>query len=183
MQEKNGTSRHASLLSYRSLRPRLHPSVFIAAGARIIGRVTIGARSSIWFNTVLRADINRIRIGQGTNIQDLCLVHVDHDKPCVIGHDIVVGHHVTLHACTIGDGSLIGMGAIILSGARIGEEALVAAGSLVPEDARVEPRALVMGVPARYVRTLSSAEIRSHRRWASDYARLAHDYRTHQRIT
>ena len=168
----------ASLIAFHGHHPRVHPSVYLAEGARIIGRVTIGAHSSVWFNAVLRGDINRIRIGQYTNIQDVSLIHVDQDTPCLIGHEIVVGHHVCLHACTIGDGSLIGNGAIVLSGARIGEEALVAAGCLVPEGARVPPRTLVMGIPARRVRTLTVAEIRDHRRWAVRYAQLAQHYQT-----
>lgn len=166
----------SSLIALRGHRPRVHRSVFIAPGARLIGRVQIGARSSVWFNAVLRADINRIRIGTGTNIQDLSLVHVDHDTPCLIGNDIVIGHHVCLHACTVGDGSLIGNGAIVLSRARIGEEALVAAGCLVPEGVRIPPRTLVMGIPARRVRTLSAREVLQHRRWAAGYARLAQQY-------
>ena len=166
-----------TLIPFGAHRPCLHPTVFIAPGARLIGQVRIGAHSSIWYNAVLRADINRIRIGQGTNIQDLCLVHVDHDKPCRIGDEIVVGHHACLHACTVGDGALIGIGSIILSGARIGDEALVAAGCVVPEGVKIPPRTLVMGMPARRVRTLSATEIRQHRHWAADYARLAQAYR------
>lgn len=166
----------STLIAFHAHRPRIHPTVFVAPGAQLIGRVTIGARSSVWFNAVLRADINRIRVGQGTNIQDLCLVHVDHDTPCLIGDDIVVGHQVCLHACTVGDGSLIGNGAIVLSRARIGDEALVAAGCLVPEGVRIPPRTLVMGIPARRVRKLTAAEIRQHRRWAASYARLAQQY-------
>ena len=166
------------LIPYRTNQPRLHPTVYVAPGARVVGRVTIGARSSVWFNAVLRADVNRIRVGQGTNIQDLCLVHVDHDKPCLIGNDIVVGHHACLHACTVGDGSLIGIGSIVLSGARIGDEALVGAGSLVPEGARIPPRALVVGIPARRVRTLTASEVRQHRKWAANYAQLAKQYLT-----
>lgn len=167
---------HSRLIPLGSHQPHVHPSVFVAAGARIIGRTTIGAGSSIWFNAVLRADINRIRIGCRTNIQDLCILHVDHDAPCVVGDEVVVGHQACLHGCTVGDGALIGMGAILLNHARIGDEALVAAGALVPEGMRVPPRALVMGRPARRVRTLSSVEVRQQHRWALSYARLAGTY-------
>ena len=161
----------------RSHRPRLHSSVFVVPGACLIGRVQIGAGSSVWFNAVLRADINRIRVGRRTNIQDLSLLHVDHDQPCLLGDEIVVGHQACLHGCTVGDGALIGIGSIVLSGARIGEEALVGAGCVVPEGVRIPPRTLVMGIPARRVRTLSAAEARQQHRWALHYAQMAREYR------
>ena len=169
-----------SIIAYRSHRPRVHSSVYLARGACVIGRVQIGAHASIWFNSVLRADIERIRVGRTTNIQDLCLLHVDHHLPCLIGDEVVVGHQVTLHGCVVGDGALIGMGAIVLSGARVGDEALVGAGSVVPEGVRIPPRTLVMGIPARRVRQLTAAEARSQHHWAQRYAQLARAHRASQ---
>ncbi len=165
------------IMPFKNKSPKLHPSVFVAPGAHIIGDVTIGRRSSIWFTAVLRADINKIRIGEGTNIQDGCLLHVDHDKPCVLKNGIVMGHQATAHACTVEDGVLIGIGARILSGARIGAYSLIGAGAVVLENAVIPPHSLVLGVPGKVVRTLTPKEAASQVAWAKRYAALASEYK------
>lgn len=134
--------------------PSIDSRAFVAPGARLIGAVTLDAESSIWFNAVLRADLAAIRVGRGSSIQDCCVVHVDHDGPCEIGTNVVVGHNAVLHACRIGDGALVGMGAVVLSGVEVGAGAVVAAGSLVKEGCRIPPRTLYAGSPARCVRSL-----------------------------
>ena len=125
----------SSVLPYRGITPQIHESVFIAEGARIIGDVTIGRDSSVWFNSVVRGDVHRIRIGEKTNIQDNCVLHVTHARYALtIGSNVTVGHSVVLHGCTIGDFCIIGMGAIVLDNAFVNSGSFVAAGALVPEN-------------------------------------------------
>ncbi len=146
------------LIPFAGSMPSVTPGVFIASGARIVGDVTIGSASSIWFNVVLRGDVAPITIGSGSNVQDNSLLHVDEDQPCTIGNNVTIGHSAIVHGATVGDGALICMGAIVLSRATIGEGAVVAAGSLVPEGALVAPFTLVMGSPARFKRDLREDE-------------------------
>lgn len=141
-----------------NLTPNVHPSVFVADGVHIIGNVDIGRDSSIWFNSVLRGDINFIRIGERTNIQDASILHVTGELPVVIGNDVTVGHRAIVHGCSVGDGSLIGMGSILLDQARIGKQALVAAGAVVREGFVVPDGMLVAGVPAKVLRPLTDEE-------------------------
>jgi carbonic anhydrase/acetyltransferase-like protein (isoleucine patch superfamily) len=148
-------------------------SVFVASGARVMGDVRLGTDCSIWYNAVVRGDINHIEIGARSNIQDGCIVHVTNAQPCVVGADVTVGHGVNLHACTVEDGCLIGMGAIVLSGAHIGRGSVVGAGAVVREDAVIEPFNLVVGVPARPVRTLPESTYQTHCSWAQKYVHLA----------
>ncbi|MGB1719248.1 MAG: gamma carbonic anhydrase family protein [Candidatus Latescibacterota bacterium] len=148
-------------------------SVFVASGARVMGDVRLGTDCSIWYNAVVRGDINHIEIGARSNIQDGCIVHVTNAQPCVVGADVTVGHGVNLHACTVEDGCLIGMGAIVLSGAHIGRGSVVGAGAVVREDAVIEPFNLVVGVPARPVRTLPESTYQTHCNWAQKYVHLA----------
>ncbi|WP_010632071.1 gamma carbonic anhydrase family protein [Sporolactobacillus vineae] len=143
------------MLHYGEHFPKVDPSVFIAPGAQVIGQVVLGARASVWFNAVLRGDEAGIFIGEGSNIQDGTVVHVDAKDPVRVGKNVTVGHNVTLHGCTVEDGSLIGMGATILNGAVIKKGALVAAGALVLENQVVEAGTLVAGVPAKERRKLS----------------------------
>ena len=157
--------------------PKIHPTVFIAPGAQIIGAVTVEEGASVWFNAVLRADINEIRVGKRSNIQDGSVLHVENDAPCIVGDDVVVGHVAIVHACTIEDGCLIGMGATILNRARIGTGSLVAAGAVVLEKTIVPPGSLVAGVPAKVVRPLEKAEIKGIREWAEKYRLLAEAYK------
>ena len=130
----------------------IHPSAFIAPGAVVLGDVSLGRDSSVWYNSVLRGDMAPITVGDETNIQDLTVVHADPGSPCRIGRRVAVGHRAILHACVVEDLCLIGMGSIILNNARIGTGSVVAAGAVVPEGMIVPPGSVVMGVPARVVR-------------------------------
>src|SRR5918999_212698 len=130
----------------------IHPSVFIAPTAAVMGDVTIGAESSIWYGAVLRGDMAPIVIGSQTNLQDGTLVHVDEDVPCHIGSRVGVGHRVILHGCIVEDDCLIGMGSVLLNKVHVGPGSVVAAGAVLPEGMQVPPRSLVLGVPGRVVR-------------------------------
>ncbi|MEP7324654.1 MAG: gamma carbonic anhydrase family protein, partial [Gemmatimonadota bacterium] len=132
--------------------PSIHPSCFIAGNATVLGDVTIGADSSIWFTSVLRGDVDKIVIGSQTNIQDGSIVHVDSGFPCTIGRRVGVGHRAIVHGCTIEDECLIGMGSVLLNGVHVGSGSVIAAGAVVPEGMRIPPGSLVMGVPGRIVR-------------------------------
>ena len=166
------------IIPYRGITPKIHPSVFIAEGAQIIGDVEIGAESSVWFNTVIRGDVHYIRIGERTNIQDNCVLHVTHNTyPLVIGSDVTVGHGAILHAATIRDRCLIGMGAKVLDDATVGSYAFVAAGSLVLEHFEVPEGALVAGVPARVKRMLSEEEKQQIVQSAQNYVGYVKTYR------
>jgi carbonic anhydrase/acetyltransferase-like protein (isoleucine patch superfamily) len=155
MTELRGTGR-AGVFAFEGKEPRIADGVFIAPGAIVIGDVEIGPGSSVWFNAVIRADCNSVRIGARTNLQDGAIVHVDPDAPCVIGDDVTIGHGAIVHGTTLGDRCLIGMGAIILSRSELENEVLVAAGAVVPEDARIPGGVLVAGVPAKVKRELDA---------------------------
>jgi carbonic anhydrase/acetyltransferase-like protein (isoleucine patch superfamily) len=148
-----------SLSAYKEFYPELGERVFIADGAKVIGRAFLGDHSNIWFNTVVRADVNFIKIGSHTNIQDLCMLHVTELNSLTIGSNTSLGHSVILHGCKIGDGCLLGMGAIILDGAEIGDHCLVAAGSLVTPGKKFPAGSLIKGRPAVVERSLSEEEI------------------------
>jgi carbonic anhydrase/acetyltransferase-like protein (isoleucine patch superfamily) len=163
------------LYTYNGYSPQIAEDVFLAPGVHIIGRVNIAEGSSVWFNSVVRGDINKISIGKYTNIQDNSVVHVDGDFPTEIGDYVVVGHKVILHGCIVGSGSLIGMGAILLDGARVGENAMVAAGSVVRGE--IPAGALAVGAPARVVRQLKQEEINRIREVTDIYTRRAQEYR------
>ena len=159
------------ILNVEGLVPKIHSSAFIAPGAMIIGDVVIGEQSGIWFNCVLRGDIDRIRIGARSNIQDGTVVHLDPGFPVVIGDDVTIGHAAIIHACTIGNGALIGMGAIVLSGAQIGAEAIVAAGTLVREGQQIPSKTVAMGVPAEVKRGATDEDIMRVREGSTEYVR------------
>lgn len=148
----------ASVLSVAGRTPQIDPTAFVAAGARVLGGVTLAEGSSVWYNAVLRADGDTITVGRGSNLQDSVSVHVDHGAPVVIGENVSVGHNAVVHGCTIEDGSLIGMGAVVLNGARIGAGSLVAGGAVVLEGADIPPGSLVAGVPAKVRRELTDEE-------------------------
>lgn len=149
--------------------PQIDPSCFVAPSATVIGDVTVGARSSIWFGAIVRGDINAIRIGAETNVQDGCVLHVDRQHALTLGDLVTVGHRAILHGCTVGDRVLIGMGATIMNGAVIGADSIVGAGALVTEGVVVPPRSLVLGVPAKIHRGLSEEEVASIRAAAERY--------------
>ena len=146
-------------IAYKDILPKIHPTAFIAPGAMIIGAVTIGEESSIWFNCVLRGDLEYIEVGERTNIQDGTVVHLDPGFPCVIGDDVTIGHGAIIHGCTVGDGAMISMGATILTGAKIGERAIIAAGAVVREGQEIPPDTLAMGLPAQVRREITPADL------------------------
>lgn len=157
-------------------RPKIGKSVFIAPSAVVQGRVTLKDHASVWPGAVLRADINRIVVGRYSNIQDNSVLHVETDRPCIVGDYVVVGHAAILHACTVKDGSLVGMGSIVLDGAVIGSGTLLGAGSLVPPGKKLKPGSLYFGRPAKFIRKLSKKEIRGLIEWAKRYVRYAQDH-------
>ncbi|MBI3321578.1 MAG: gamma carbonic anhydrase family protein [Candidatus Omnitrophica bacterium] len=165
------------ILPFQRYRPAIHPEAFVAPGASIIGRVRLAKDSSIWFGSVLRGDVNRIEIGEGTNIQDGSILHVDDESPCLISHHVHVGHHANLHGCVVETGAMIGIGAIVLSGAHIGAGAIVGAGSVVLEKTEIPPRTLAVGAPARVVRKITEKDLAYIRRWVGKYVALAKRYR------
>ncbi len=166
------------ILEHKGVAPQLDGSVFIAPSACVIGDVQVGERSSLWFNVVVRGDVNFIRIGDRTNIQDGSIIHVTRDThPTVIGNDVSVGHGVTLHGCTVHDGCLIGIGAIVLDGAVIGASSLVAAGSVISPGTQIPPRSLVMGSPGRVKRVLTEDECQNIHLIAERYIQYQDDYR------
>ena len=157
------------IVTYQGKTPQVHENVFLADGAYVIGDVTVASHANIWFNTVIRGDINPITIGTYTNIQDNCTLHVMHDHPAIIGNYVTVGHGAILHGCTVADNCLIGMGAIVLSYAEIGENCIIGAGSLITEHKKIPQNSLVMGSPGRVVRSLTEAEVDAIRASALKY--------------
>jgi carbonic anhydrase/acetyltransferase-like protein (isoleucine patch superfamily) len=163
--------------SYKGIEPKLGRGVYVDASAQVIGDVELGDDASVWMNAVVRGDVNSIRIGAASNVQDNCVIHVQHDDwPVVVADHVTIGHSVTLHGCRIGRGCLIGIGAIVLNGAEVGEESIVAAGALVPEGAKVPPGSLVMGVPAKLLRALSAEERSSLLESARNYLEYKETY-------
>lgn len=165
------------LLDHHGVSPRVHASAFIAGGAWLIGDVEIGEDASIWFNAVLRGDINAIRVGKRSNVQDGAVVHVTKELPAVVGDDVTVGHKAMIHGCRIESGSLIGMNAAVLDRAVVGPFAIVGAGAVVKEGFVVPEGTLVAGVPARVVRPLSEEERAFLLQSARNYVGYARSYR------
>jgi carbonic anhydrase/acetyltransferase-like protein (isoleucine patch superfamily) len=155
---------------------KIHPTVFVAETATVIGDVTIGKDSSVWFSAVLRGDAAPITVGEGTNVQDNAVIHVDHQAPTHVGRRVTIGHGAIVHSATVEDHVLIGMGAIILSGAVIGSHSIIAAGSVVPEGREVPQRSLVMGVPGKVVRHVTEEEVRQIEEGAEHYVERARNY-------
>lgn len=149
--------------------PQVHPTAFVADNAQVVGRVTLGEGSSVWFNTVIRADNEPMTIGAGSNIQDGSVLHSDTGFPLTVGERVTVGHQVVLHGCTVGDESLIGIGAVVLNGAKIGKHCLVGAGSLVTEGKEFPDGSMILGSPAKVVRQLTPEQIDGLRRSAQHY--------------
>ena len=165
------------IIAYKDKTPVLGPGVFVERSASVIGDVVLGAGSSVWFNTVIRGDVNRIRIGERTNIQDCSVIHVTLDKwPTIIGNDVTVGHRAVIHGATVGDHCLIGMGSVVLDGAELSEFVLIGAGALVPPGMKVPARSLVVGVPGKVVRELRDSDIEMLINQSKEYEWLARDY-------
>lgn len=168
------------LYSFKGVTPKLGRDVYVAPNATVIGDVEIGDESSLWFGVVVRGDVFPIRIGARTNVQDNAVIHVTTGKSATtIGDDVTVGHLALLHGCTIGNGCLVGMGSIVLDDAVVGAESFIAAGALVTPGTVVPPRAMMMGRPARKVRTLEETDLENMRRAAAEYVQNARDFRTH----
>lgn len=149
--------------------PKLGKNVFIARTATVIGDVTLGAHSSVWYGAVLRGDINRIVVGHHSNVQDNAVLHLADDFACVLGNWVTVGHSAVMHACTVGDEVLVGMGAVILDGAVIGKQTIIGAKALVTQGTKIPPGSLVLGAPAKVVRKLSKEERGGLKWWAQKY--------------
>lgn len=151
------------------LTPTIDPSVFVAKGAVVLGDVTIGKDCSIWYNATIRSTEASVTIGQGTNVQDNAVIHVGSHHPTIIGSYVTIGHGAIVHGCTVGDNSLIGMGAIILNGAKIGKNCIIAAGALIPQKKEIPDNSLVMGSPGKIVRQVTAEEIISNTKNAEHY--------------
>jgi carbonic anhydrase/acetyltransferase-like protein (isoleucine patch superfamily) len=168
----------ALLKGYAGKAPRIDADAWLADDATVTGDVTLGPGASLWFGVVVRGDVNHVRIGARSNVQDLSVVHVTGGThPTVIGEDVTVGHRVVLHGCTVHDRCLIGIGSVVLDGAEIGPEAMVGAGALVPPGMKVPPRTLVMGTPAKVKRALTDEEVAHLRESAARYVEYAGRYR------
>ena len=165
-----------TILAYQGNTPVIHETAFVADHAVIVGRVTLMQHSSVWFHTVLRADINRIDVGEYTNIQDGGILHVGDEFPCVVGNYVTAGHGARIHGCTVEDNCLIGIGSIILNGARIGSHSVVGAGAVVTERADIPPFSLALGVPAKVVKTFGPEQEELIRFWAKKYAHVKDTY-------
>ena len=166
-----------AIRAIQGTQPAIDPAAFVEQSAQVIGEVTLGPESSIWFNTVVRGDVNLVRVGARTNVQDLCCLHVTHEHSLTVGDRVTVGHGVTLHGCVVGDDCLVGIGAIVLDGATIGAGCLIAAGSLVTPGTQVPAGSLVMGSPARVKRPVSAEERALIEASAKSYVRYAQQYR------
>ena len=165
-----------NLIPYRGITPRMNESVFVADGAQLIGDLELGEGASVWFNAVARADLAPIRIGARTNLQDGAIAHVNTGQPLIIGEDVSIGHGAIVHGCSIGNGTLVGMGAIVLNGARIGEFCLIGAGSLITENSVIEPYTLAFGSPAKPIRKLTEDDLERMRRTSLSYVQKGSEF-------
>lgn len=167
----------ALVLPFENRMPVIEAGAWVAPGAVVVGDVTLGTDTSVWYSCVLRGDVNAIRIGCRSNVQDGAVLHVTRDRfDTIVGDEVTIGHRAVVHGCRVGDGALIGIGAIVLDGAVIGEGALVGAGAVVTPGSTVPPRTLVVGTPARVVRTLEDDEIALQRERALQYVELAREH-------
>lgn len=163
--------------TFQGVTPTIPSSCFIEETGIVIGDVVMGEECSVWFHAVIRGDVNSIRIGSRTNVQDLCILHVTHDThPLMIGNDVTIGHSVVLHGCTVSDRVLIGMGAIVMDGAVISEDCVIGAGALVTEGTVVPPKSLLLGSPARVKRPVTEKELTWIRESADNYVAYARQY-------
>ena len=172
------------LIKFKSIEPKIGNSVLICEGAKVIGEVELGDDVSIWYNCVIRGDVNFIKIGRNTNVQDLTMVHVWHREPgepnsgfpTIIGENVTIGHSCIIHACQINDNCLIGMGCIIMDGAEIGSNSIVGAGSVVTKNKKFPPGSLILGNPAKFIRELKPAEIEEISNSAIRYVEFKNDF-------
>ncbi len=164
---------------FKSIWPVVDPSAYVDVSAQVIGDVTLGPESSVWMNVVIRGDVNHVRIGARTNIQDLTLIHVMRDTfPTLIGDEVTVGHSAVIHGTTIEDRVLIGMGAVLLNGVHVGHDSIVAAGTLLTEGTVIPPRSLVMGRPGKVKRPLTDEDVAEIRWYADNYVRYRLEYQS-----
>ncbi len=170
------------IVKFLNKMPTIHKTAYVAPSANIIGDVEIREHASIWYNVVLRGDDNFIRIGKYTNVQDNSVVHISKKYPTILGNYITVGHNALVHACTIGDNCLIGMGSIILDGATIGENTIIGAGAMVTAEKDIPSGVLVLGSPGKVVRELTEDEIKEIRESAVNYARYGRDHQSNQEV-
>ena len=164
-------------MKYKDMEPKISEKAFIIGNATVVGDTTIGENSSIWFNATVRGDMAKIVIGKGTNIQDNAVIHTDTSMPTIIGNNVTVGHSAIIHAATVGDNVLIGMGSVILNGAKVEKNAMVAAGTIVPPGKIVPEKTLGLGNPMRIIRQLKEDEIKKNIENAKTYINLAKDYK------
>ncbi|WP_299965944.1 gamma carbonic anhydrase family protein [uncultured Roseobacter sp.] len=162
--------------------PQCHEDTWVAPDANLVGQVVLEAGASVWFGTTIRADHEEIRVGAGSNVQENCVFHIDAGFPLTIGRDCTIGHKVMLHGCTIGDNSLIGMGATVLNGAKIGKNCLIGAGALITENKVIPDGSLVMGMPGKVVRTLDARAIEGLRASAQHYQDNMRRFRAELRV-
>ena len=165
------------ILPYRGKAPVIDPTVFLAPMAAVIGDVTIGAGSSVWFGAVVRGDFQPITIGQNTNIQDNATIHVMRDVPVHIGNNVLIGHNAVVHCSRVGDNTLIGMGSIVMGYSEIGENVVIGAGTFLPQHKKIPSNSLVFGNPAQIVRALRDDEIEALQEEAENYANLGVEYK------
>ena len=154
-------------------KPKIHKTAFTATGSRIIGDVVLKEDCSIWYNTVARADINKIIIGKRSNIQDNSVIHLENDQGVIIGDDVTIGHNAIIHGCTIQNGALIGMGAIIMNGAIIGRGSVIGAGAVIKENMIVPKLSLVVGIPGKIIKTMAEETYKNNVKWAHKYVQLS----------
>ena len=167
-----------ALYQLDELKPSVHPSAWVADRAQVMGDVVLADNTSVWFGVVIRGDMSTITVGKDTNIQDNSVLHTDRDMPLVIGEGVTVGHQVVLHGCTVGNNSLIGIGAVVLNGVKIGNNCLVGAGALVTEGKEFPDGSMIIGSPAKAVRMLSPEQIEGLKMSAKHYVNNASRYKT-----
>jgi carbonic anhydrase/acetyltransferase-like protein (isoleucine patch superfamily) len=165
--------------AFKNLTPAIDPSAYIDESAQVIGDVAIGPESSVWMNVVIRGDVNHIRIGRRTNVQDLTMIHVMRETHAtVIGDEVTIGHSAVVHGTAIEDRVLVGMAAVLLNGVHVGHDTIIAAGTLLTEGMRIPPRSLVMGQPGKVKRALTDEEVAEIRLYADNYVRYRLDYQS-----
>lgn len=164
------------IISFKGKKPAIDPSCFVSENASVIGDVSLGKGSSIWFGAVVRGDIKKISIGDRTNVQDLCVLHVESSNDLMIGDDVTIGHKAILHGCYVGDRVLVGMGATIMNGAKVADDCIIGAGAIITEGVQIPSRSLVIGIPGKVKRHLTDDEMKSITHSAAEYSNLAAEY-------